>query len=584
MGWDEALFARLLRTGTALLGRKPVTPEWEARAELQHQKARLTILARALSGEALEIREAEKDGGYSGSVLFFPAEMDLFSTPMQNENAYLLRAAYSVFSRARGATVPAGLDDAGRRDATLRSLSETLTEMERELPGTAELRKSLDLGDVGGNGFGNWSKLWGLLQQRGDLQSGRKPNAAGALPAASLPDGTEKKGKAREKVEVIELSEKNEDENPLVHSFEKVHTADEYEGGKKSLDGSDEMADHGDALDEVDFRKVIRTRERARSLFRADPLMEGSVPDLEEGNEVRPEGFLYDEWAGKAYRKKWCTVHVENPTHDIAPSGISPWANQVLQTHRRELIELRNALSRVLTERAWRNRQLDGAEIDLEAVVDRFCTLRSGHSPSERLYLQKRRRDADFATLILIDASLSTDSWISNRRVMDVARESVLILGESLSGIHENSAVASFFSNTRRDCRFQWIKGFAEPWQRAHSRLASLEPAGYTRIGPAIRHSIEMLSRNPARKKLLLLLSDGKPTDYDRYEGKYGIDDVRQSIREAGRAGVKVQALAVDAQAKNYLPRMFGNGNYQILNHPAQLPGSLAKIYRELLK
>ena len=75
------------------------------------------------------------------------------------------------------------------------------------------------------------------------------------------------------------------------------------------------------------------------------------------------------------------------------------------------------------------------------------------------------------------------------------------------------------------------------------------------------------------RQKLLLLISDGKPTDYDRYEGRYGIADVRQAMREAHQARIHTYALAVDVQAKHYLPQMFGSGNFQILPHPASGPG-----------
>ena len=60
-------------------------------------------------------------------------------------------------------------------------------------------------------------------------------------------------------------------------------------------------------------------------------------------------------------------------------------------------------------------------------------------------------------------------------------------------------------------------------------------------------------------------MSDGKPTDYDRYEGRYGVADVRQAVHEAQQRSVHLFALAVDAEARFYLPRMFGGP----LRHPA---------------
>jgi nitric oxide reductase NorD protein len=166
--------------------------------------------------------------------------------------------------------------------------------------------------------------------------------------------------------------------------------------------------------------------------------------------------------------------------------------------------------------------------------------------------------------------------------VLDVAKESLLVLGEVLSSYRDQVGIGGFYSYTRRDCRFVILKDFAEPWPQCKATLASVEPTGYTRIGPAIRHGSSLLQQQRATQKLLLLISDGKPTDYDRYEGRYGIADVRQAIREAGQVRIHTYALAVDVQAKLYLPEMFGAGNYQILPHPSHLIHSLAQLYTRL--
>jgi nitric oxide reductase NorD protein len=157
-----------------------------------------------------------------------------------------------------------------------------------------------------------------------------------------------------------------------------------------------------------------------------------------------------------------------------------------------------------------------------------------------------------------------------------------LVLTEVLAQWRDRVGIAGFYSNTRRDCRFVLLKPFNEPWPRCIAALASLEPMGYTRIGPALRHGVALLERQQAARKLLLLISDGKPTDYDRYEGRYGIADVRQAIREAHQARIHTYALAVDVQAKHSLPQMFGRGNFQILPHPTHLVRGLTDMYRRL--
>jgi nitric oxide reductase NorD protein len=211
--------------------------------------------------------------------------------------------------------------------------------------------------------------------------------------------------------------------------------------------------------------------------------------------------------------------------------------------------------------------------------VDRYATLKSGYSPNKFLYLSQKPKERDFATLVLLDSSLSTDSWLQNRRVLDVLKESVLVLGEVVEEFQDRMAIGAFYSNTRTDCRYIEVKKFDESWKRCQTKLVGLQPTGYTRIGPALRHGTHLLSQVQARKKLLLLISDGKPTDYDRYEGRYGIEDIRQSIRDAAKEHIAIRALAIEAQAKFYLPQMFGNGNFQILPNPILLARSLAEIY-----
>jgi nitric oxide reductase NorD protein len=69
----------------------------------------------------------------------------------------------------------------------------------------------------------------------------------------------------------------------------------------------------------------------------------------------------------------------------------------------------------------------------------------------------------------------------------------------------------------------------------------------------------------------VLLVSDGKPTDYDRYEGRYGVADVRQALREGAQGGVLTHALAIDSHARSHLPEMFGTGAWHVLSHADRL-------------
>ncbi|MCC6765913.1 MAG: VWA domain-containing protein [Deltaproteobacteria bacterium] len=424
---------------------------------------------------------------------------------------------------------------------------------------------------------------WGGLPSRADDAVAPAARRPGDLPSAS---GTEReRPRPPATTRTIDLGDDAAAENPAVHSFEKVHTAEEYRGGRRRADAEDELADHAGALDELDLREVVRGGERTRSLYRSDLAFESGAGDL-EGAPPAVGALAYDEWDARhrRYRRGWCSLRATRLEERRPAADAARWWRATTTRHRAQVRALRAAFARIEASRRWKGRQPDGPDIDIDALVRRHADLASGHAPPDRLYCARRRHDHDVAILILLDASLSTDAWVEGRRVLDVARDAVLVVGEALATTSVTVAVAAFVSHTRHDCRFATIKGFAEPWTEGARRLASVEPAGYTRIGPALRHATRVLAETPARRRLVLLVSDGKPTDYDRYEGRYGVADVRQAVREAERRAVRVFALAVDAAARAHLPALFGKGNYAVLARPEALTGALARAVAEAVR
>ena len=320
---------------------------------------------------------------------------------------------------------------------------------------------------------------------------------------------------------------------------------------------------------------VVRRRRRAG--------LRDDTGDLESAKPQSGTAFTYDEWDGRAqrYRPAWCTVYVSQPA---TPASADRTAAAILRKHARTVHEVRLLLDKLRHQRRLRNRQTEGTDIDVDAVVDRYATVRGGQRPDDRLYLAQRRQRRDLVTLLLIDMSASTDAWTEGSRVLDITTESALVLGEVLSQWGDRVGMAGFYSNTRRDCRFVMLKPFDADWHRSRAALTGLEPTGYTRIGPAVRHGTALLQGQRSAKKLLLLLSDGKPIDYDRYEGRYGIADIRQAIREAHHSRIHTYALAIDVQAKLYLPQMFGSGSFRILPHPTHLVRGLSEVYGQLAR
>lgn len=423
--------------------------------------------------------------------------------------------------------------------------------------------------------------LWGELLTPVARAVGRAAPKQGA-DAAALSSGTEVQKKVVTQAQRLEEPQNQLAENPLIHSFEKVHTLETYKGGSKRIDGDDELAAHQKALDELDLKQLVRSHQRARSLYRADVLIDGGVADLEE--EARaPAEAAYDEWdeARQRWRRDWCHL----TTREVP---LAAEVDQALRAVRARLVRtttgLRAVFEQLEASRAWRLRQASGPDVDIDALVARYGALRAGQCNQSRLYAARRRHTRDTAVLVLLDASLSTDAWVANRRVMDVEKEAVIAMGDALEGLFDEVAVAAFCSQTRRDCRFLLAKRFDESWALGARRVMSLSPNGFTRIGPAVRHATRLLLECGARKRLLLLVSDGKPSDVDRYEGRYGVADVHRAVLDAQTSGVVTHALAVDPAAKAWLPSMFGTGRASIVSRPEDLVRALGTVVTTALR
>ena len=188
--------------------------------------------------------------------------------------------------------------------------------------------------------------------------------------------------------------------------------------------------------------------------------------------------------------------------------------------------------------------------------------------------------------MLLIDVSGSTDGWVSqHRRVIDVEREALLLVCRALDTLGEPYSVLGFSGESASGVTVRSVKSFAEPFgQDVNLRIAGLEPEKYTRAGAAIRHASSLLMREPARHRLLLLLSDGKPNDSDEYDGRYGVEDMRQSIIEARLQGIFPFCLTIDRHTASYLPAVFGEHQYAVLHRPELLPTALLGWLRRLVQ
>ena len=204
---------------------------------------------------------------------------------------------------------------------------------------------------------------------------------------------------------------------------------------------------------------------------------------------------------------------------------------------------------------------------------------------ADRLYRDLRSGARDLACLLLADLSLSTDSWINDHaRVIDVIRDSLLLFAGSLAATGDSFAMYGFSSRRRDPVRFHQLKSFAEPYTNGvRGRINVIKPGYYTRMGAAIRHASRLLAEQPAGRRLLLLLTDGKPNDLDHYEGRHGIEDSHMAVREARRKGQSVFAVTIDSRSQATFSRIFGPHGYVVVPDPERLTSALPELYRHLV-
>ena len=183
--------------------------------------------------------------------------------------------------------------------------------------------------------------------------------------------------------------------------------------------------------------------------------------------------------------------------------------------------------------------------IDIEALIDLFVDLRSGYSPPEHVYMERRKLARNLGVLILLDASGSaTDTDPDGLAVHDHQRRAAATLAVTLEELGDRVAVYAFRSHGRHAVHLPAIKTFGQRFGAVgRARLNQLQPSGYTRLGAGIRGAGEILKTEAGTpNRLLLVLSDGFPYD-DGYEGRYAEADARRPSKNSARTASPASAF-----------------------------------------
>jgi len=363
----------------------------------------------------------------------------------------------------------------------------------------------------------------------------------------------------------------------MMFRAESLFSWTEYINVNRPQDEEDDIESAALAAEDMDSMTVARDGETSVAKLRFDL----DLPPAGEDDTPLGEGIPLPEWD---YKKQ-----VMQPDYCRLQEFVSPQAQpcELPPQLRRTARRLRSQFQALAPTRTWLKGQQDGEEIDLDAWVRQEADLLSGaHVDSRGMYRAQVNQQRDLACLLLADLSLSTDAYASDHaRVIDVIRDSLFLFSEALSATGDRFAMYGFSSLKRGNVRFNRLKSFDERYDSlARGRIQAIKPGYYTRMGAAIRQSSALLAAQPQRQRLLLLLTDGKPNDLDRYEGRYGIEDTRKALHEARQQGLRPFCVTIDSEANEYLPHLFGVGGYAVIRKPEDLPNELPLLYAQMTR
>ncbi len=313
---------------------------------------------------------------------------------------------------------------------------------------------------------------------------------------------------------------------------------------------------------------------------------------FEKNRDVTPEEIEldglpprhYKEWdyQSKTYKPDWVSLY-----ESLHPAGESSLIDDLLQKHSAIAKRLKQILDTLKPQQFVRVRyQEEGSELDLDVAIKSLIDYKAGAQPDPRINMSHKHDGRDISVMLLLDLSQSLNDIPEgcNQTILQLSQEAVALLGWAIEHLGDKFAIAGFSSNTRHEVRYQHIKGFSEQWdEEAKARLAAIKAGYSTRMGAAMRHAAHYLDAQKADKKLLLILTDGEPSDIDVDDQQLLIKDTHKAVQELDQQGIFTYCINLDPHADEYVQDIFGN-QYSVIDHIDRLPEKLPKLFMSLTK
>ncbi|OGT22223.1 MAG: VWA domain-containing protein, partial [Gammaproteobacteria bacterium RBG_16_57_12] len=303
------------------------------------------------------------------------------------------------------------------------------------------------------------------------------------------------------------------------------------------------------------------------------------------GKEPVSDPFHYQEWDYQVqlHRPDWVTVYEKRQ-----PKGLVEDIDRILLEYRPVASRIKQIIDMLQPAGVQRQRRLeDGDEIDINAAVEAMIDIRMGRNPSPRITQRNVIKNRDLAVLVLLDLSESTNELVEggDKSILQLTREAAALVATAINGIGDPFAIHGFASDGRHDVQYFRFKDFSQRFDdEVKARLAGMQGGLSTRMGGALRHAARHLLRQPERRKLLLIITDGEPADIDERDPQYLRHDTKKAVEELYTRGILSYCLTLDPQADDYVKRIFGMNHYTIIDHVQRLPEKLPALFASLTR
>lgn len=303
--------------------------------------------------------------------------------------------------------------------------------------------------------------------------------------------------------------------------------------------------------------------------------VEEVAPQDGEQLMVLPE---YD-YAAKVERPDWVAVN------RYVPGAGDPGFWQRLQERHPEALRRTSALvsQASVGQRRRLKRQAEGETLDLDAAIDAAIDLRGGRLPDHRVYEGTSAPNRSISVHLLLDSSRSTGDTTGSGSVLELERDAAGILALAMDRLGDPLAISAFSSRGREDMRITEVKKFDDRLGMATGMgLTGLRPAWSTRIGAAIRYGGRSLEQMASHRRLVLLLTDGEPSDIDVPDRAYLVADARRAVQMLSAKGIDCFCIALGDTAGGRHAEIFGRGRFVTIEDIATLPERLTALFLRL--